>query len=251
MVAAIHLESGERTASSHLPSEGAVRYRQHPMVGGRFLPHLEAMDWIKLQIAAAAAFTLLAATGAVAQAPPAGYSLVPASEVPHYARTYAGISYGWADPTGDFRNTISNDSWINFTLEGHQLVHHNFSVGLILGWNSLYQNDINDKRFNLFPALLDFRVLLHKPGSKAPIPYIGGGIGTTYGIQYVTTAALQASASTFAFTLAPEVGIIFPTPNSGVALGARWYYNASSTYLSSTSYSPQYFLISIALLYAR
>jgi hypothetical protein len=210
------------------------------------------MDRTRLQIAAIAACTLFAAAGAFAQAPPPGYSLVPASEAPQrYPRTYAGISYGWADPSGDFRNTISNDSWINFTLEGHQAVHPNFSVGLILGWNSLYQNDIHNVRFNMFPALLDFRILLRKAGSKAPVPYLGGGIGTSYGVQYFTTAGIQASTATFQFTVAPEVGILFPTPNSAVGLGLRWYYNAPATYLSNTSYTPQYFVVSIALLYAR
>jgi hypothetical protein len=235
---------------------------------------------------AAAALTLCVAAGALAQtssqgttAPP-GYSPVeplqpqpvypapPASPTAMTSRTYrqnyGGLTYGWSIPSGDFRSFLSNDSWINFTMEWHRLLAPNYGVGLILGWNEFYQRTIGTtdfgngaitgdqyRHFNLFPLLVDFRFYLQKRGGTAPIPYLGGGFGGTYGVQYISVGATGASSANIAVTVAPEVGIIFNTPSTAFGLNVRWTYNFPATYLANRSFTPQYFTISLMALFSR
>ncbi|MGO8971121.1 MAG: hypothetical protein ACLQDQ_16300 [Myxococcaceae bacterium] len=153
---------------------------------------------------------------------------------------YGSVQYQFGIPIGNTYNYISDVEWRGIGLDLDWMVKPTISIGVALGWNVFYQNTTKlitylpgqskpgfavygnqDRSFNFFPLLADFRFL---PKLKNGVrPFLGLGIGA-----YITTQQLGIGLSSFSttqcqFGVAPELGVLIPIDaGSGVQLSTRY-----------------------------
>lgn len=154
---------------------------------------------------------------------------------------YGSVVYQLGIGVGNTHDYISDVAWRGIGVDLGWLLKPTISIGLALGWNVFYSNvnaTINylpgnkapgfaisgnqDRSFNFFPLLADFRFL---PRLKNGVrPFIGVGIGGYITAQYLGIGLYSYKQTAFMFGLAPEIGLLVPV-QSGVAVQFSVRYN--------------------------
>jgi hypothetical protein len=159
---------------------------------------------------------------------------------------YGAVTYQLGIPIGNTHTYIQDVAWRGVGVDLQWMVKPTISVGLALGWNVFYENVTTsiqsssipggsgtgtgaltitgnqDRSFNFFPLLADFRFLPKlKNGTR---PFIGAGIGGYITTQYLGIGLYSFQKTAFQFGLAPELGIIIPV-ESGAAIQLSMRYN--------------------------
>jgi hypothetical protein len=153
---------------------------------------------------------------------------------------YGSVSYQLGIPIGNTYDYIHDVAWRGVGVDLQWLLKPNISIGLALGWNVFYENinaTINylpgsskpgfaisgnqDRSFNFFPLLVDFRFL---PKLKSGVrPFLGAGIGAYVTTQYLGIGLYSYTQTAFLFGLAPELGVIIPVEDGlGFTISARY-----------------------------
>jgi hypothetical protein len=205
----------------------------------------------------------LCAAPALAQS----YSREPAPLPPVTATGYGSITYAISWPTGDLHRFISNDSWLNFSIEGHgRLFNPWSSIGFVIGYNEFYERNANPffvgnaevtgqqyRHFLLVPVLIDGRAYL----TVGPAQLFGGlGLGLYWGRQQLSLNGLGGRAdNSLHFGLMPEVGGLIPLGAGGgfgLTANLRYHYPfASSGYLLGQSIAPGFLALGVGIVYQR
>jgi hypothetical protein len=153
---------------------------------------------------------------------------------------YGSVVYQFGIPIGNTHDYISDVEWRGVGVDLGWMVKPSFSIGLALGWNVFYENTTTvitylpgnktpgfaisgnqDRSFNFFPLLADFRYLHRlKNGVR---PFIGVGIGAYITTQYLGIGLSSFSETACQFGVAPELGVIIPVEGgAAVQLSARY-----------------------------
>ncbi|PLX11739.1 MAG: hypothetical protein C0598_07510 [Marinilabiliales bacterium] len=143
------------------------------------------------------------------------------------------IGFGLGE-TGEF---ISNPSGRGFSIDGRGFVTDNITVGGIVGWNTFYQNEgfvtedyesgvtVNGykrKYINVLPIMVNTHYYL---AQTTVMPYIGFGVGATYAERRDYMGIYYVEESAWHFSVAPELGIVYPFGSSNTGINANVKYN--------------------------
>jgi hypothetical protein len=148
-------------------------------------------------------------------------------------KPYMG-SFFWntAQPAGYANDFIGAFSWLGFTFEGDRFYSPNFSTGIVLGWQELYdQTGFQQYNFPqgaatgttyrhlmIVPILVKARYWTGETHQGRTMhPFFGAAIGTYYIRQTLDFGIYTAEESNWHFGLAPEAGIVM-----GQVRGAAW-----------------------------
>jgi hypothetical protein len=160
---------------------------------------------------------------------------------------YGSVSYQLGIPIGNTFNYVSDVEWRGIGVDLDWLVKPSISIGLAFGWNVFYQNTtttINfvpsstgpnglplkggiaiygnqDRSFNFFPLLADFRYLHRlKNGVR---PFLGVGVGAYITTQYLGIGFYSFQRTDWQFGVAPELGVLIPIEGgAAIQLSARY-----------------------------
>lgn len=192
-------------------------------------------------------------------------ALATAGAAPASAQVLGGLTYSWANPTGDLtRNFIGNDSWVGFSVEGRRFVNPNMTVGLSLGYTAFYESSTDPLFFpggtvsgeqyrslNVFPLLVTGH-LYSKAGGRIQT-YIGLGVGVYYMRQLMDIGPGTVETTNWIMGFAPELGFIL---NKGaqteVAIFGKYNYPANAgKFLGGESGSYQYLSVGLSFMGRR
>ena len=153
---------------------------------------------------------------------------------------YGSVQYQFGIPIGNTYNYISDVEWRGIGVDLDWMVMPSISIGLALGWNVFYQptNKVinylpgqqnagfaisgqQDRSFNFFPILADFRWL---PKLKTVRPFLGLGVGAYVTTQQLGIGLYSYSTTQCQFGVAPELGAIIPV-DAGVGVQISTRYN--------------------------
>jgi hypothetical protein len=153
---------------------------------------------------------------------------------------YGSVQYQFGIPIGNTYDYISDVSWRGIGVDLDWMVKPTLSIGLALGWNVFYQptNKVinyipgrqnagfaisgqQDRSFNFFPILADFRWL---PKLKTGVrPFLGLGVGAYVTTQQLGIGLYSYSTTQCQFGVAPELGVIIPIDaGAGVQISTRY-----------------------------
>jgi hypothetical protein len=153
---------------------------------------------------------------------------------------YGSVVYQLGVPVGGTHGYIADVEWRGIGVDLGWLVRPSVSIGVALAWNVFYENTttvINsvpgnkqpgfaifgnqDRSFNFFPLLVDFRYL---PRLKNGIrPFLGLGIGGYITTQYLGIGLTSYTQTAFQLGVAPELGVIIPVEGgAAVQFSARY-----------------------------
>jgi hypothetical protein len=151
---------------------------------------------------------------------------------------YGSVTYQLSFPFGNTHQYTGIVSWRGIGLDLQWMVTPNIAVGLLFAWNVFYQNtnevinvkpglDVSggsqDRSLNVFPLMVDVRYMT---GEKDDLRlFAGAGVGGDIIIRYLAIGLSSAQNTTFNFTVAPELGVLIPIKESGVALQLETRYN--------------------------
>ena len=140
--------------------------------------------------------------------------------------------YNTALPVGDSKNFTDGYSWMGFTFEGDRFLTPNWSTGIVLGWQELYdqtgfeQYDFPQgaatgttyRHLMVVPILVKGRYWTGETHQGRNLhPFFGAAIGTYYVRQTLDFGIYTAEESNWHFGLAPEAGVVL-----GQVRGAAW-----------------------------
>jgi hypothetical protein len=153
---------------------------------------------------------------------------------------YGSLLYQFGIPIGETHAYISDVSWRGLGVDLAWMANPSISIGLSLAWNVFYENTTavvsrlpgnqqpgfavygnQDRSFNFFPLLVDFRYL---PRLNNGIrPFFGLGIGGYITAQNLGIGLTSYTQTAFQLGVAPEVGVLFPVQGgAGVEVSARY-----------------------------
>jgi hypothetical protein len=153
---------------------------------------------------------------------------------------YGAALYQFGIPVGGTHGYIADVAWRGVGVELGWTVRQSISVGVALGWNVFYENTTGvvtsvpgnkqpgfaiygnqDRSFNFFPLLVDFRYI---PRLKDGIrPFVGLGLGGYITAQYLGIGLTSYTQTAFQLGVAPEVGVVVPVQGgAAVQFSARY-----------------------------
>jgi Outer membrane protein beta-barrel domain len=153
---------------------------------------------------------------------------------------YGSLLYQLGLPVGATHGYISDVEWRGVGVDLGWMVRPNVSIGVALGWNVFYENTTGtvtsvpgnkspgfaiygnqDRSFNFFPLLVDFR---YAPRLKDGLrPFFGVGIGGYVTTEYLGIGLTSYTQTAFQLGVAPEVGFLVPVEGgAAVQFSARY-----------------------------
>ena len=166
-------------------------------------------------------------------------------------------SVGFA--TGSLHDYIAPVSWRGVTYNYHRMVETGASIGVELGWNVFYEAkpnttyskgnvDYTGKQWrysNNAPLLFTIGYFVHPDDEITP--FAGFGIGTMYSERRTDMGAYTFTSDGWHFELKPELGLMYNTEGSSIALSAKYYYGFKTADLPSEGF----FTINLGLVIKR
>jgi hypothetical protein len=155
------------------------------------------------------------------------------------AEEFGALSYSMSLPTGDAHDYIQNTSFRGLGLSGRRFVKPNLTVGLLFGWNILYERtdriiDIENghvsgdqlRHINAFPMMVGAHLYMGQRGKFRP--YLAANVGAYYVMKRLDIGVYRFQDDHFHFGVAPEVGFLLPAGGSAV-IGSIRYNHAFAT----------------------
>jgi hypothetical protein len=151
---------------------------------------------------------------------------------------YGSVTYQLSFPFGSTYQYTGVVSWRGLGLDLQWMIHPHVAAGLLFAWNVFYVNtsqtisyrgvDITgnqDRSLNVFPLLVDVRYMWGE--REETRPFVGLATGGYVMTQRLELGQSAAQTTTFNFALAPEIGVLHPIKDSGVALQLEARYNVA------------------------
>ena len=165
------------------------------------------------------------------------------------AQKYTFLNYSMGVPSEDLKNFIGEVSFRGLDLGYMSFVDSNVSVGFSAGWNVFYERRPQDS-FTYNNATLtsnQYRYTnsvplfiygnYHFNVGKIASYYAGMGVGTVYSDRTVDFGIYRYSVDTWAFALAPQIGLIYEmNDNTNFHLGGRYNFSFDTSELDGQNF---------------
>lgn len=159
------------------------------------------------------------------------------------------ISYNMALPTAGTSDYISAFSFRGIGIDTRHFIKEDFSIGFSGSWN-VFNEELENytstegtvtvhgsqyRYLNAFPLLVN---LSYYKGDADKLRYYGGvGIGTMHANQRTYIGIYALELNTWHFSMAPELGILYPVSEKIILnFNLRYYFAFKSGSASSISY---------------
>lgn len=149
------------------------------------------------------------------------------------AEEFGALSYSISIPTGDTHDYIQNTSFRGLGLNGRRFVKPNITVGLLFGWNILYErtnrlisletghvSGDQLRHINAFPMMVSAHLYMGQRGGFRP--YVGANLGAYYVARKFDIGVYSFRDDHFHFGVAPEVGFLLPAGESALIGSVRY-----------------------------
>jgi hypothetical protein len=152
-------------------------------------------------------------------------------------RVSGGVAWSMGLGVGSTSEFVSDYSLRGFTVEGRYWVHNQATVGLLWGWTSLYER-LDNRTYatdNIAITSTQIRWVDAMPlqltahyyvelDTQRVLPFIGTGVGTVWTERLLTLPFTSYSQESWHFALAPELGLLFPSPAGSFLISSRFNY---------------------------
>lgn len=174
-------------------------------------------------------------------------ALLPLASV--QAQKYTFLNYSMGIPSQDLKSFIGEVSFRGIDMGYMSFVDSNISVGFSTGWNVFYERRAQDsftynnttltsnqyRYTNSVPLFVYGNY--HLNVGKIASYYAGIGAGTVYSDRTVDFGIYRYSVDTWAFALAPQIGMIYElNENTNLHIGARYNFSFDTSELDGQSF---------------
>jgi len=165
------------------------------------------------------------------------------------AQKYTFLNYTVGIPSQDLKSFIGEVSFRGIDIGYMTFVDSNISVGFSGGWNVFYERrpedtftynnttlTSNQYRYTNSVPLFIYGNYHFGVGNIASY-YAGLGVGTVYSDRTVDFGIYRYSVDTWAFALAPQIGMIYElNDNTNLHIGARYNFSFDTSELDGQSF---------------
>ncbi len=187
----------------------------------------------------------------------------------HSQKLITGLSYSMGFGIGQTSDYVGRPSWSGLTLEVHQMLKPNVSVGFLTGWNifsektndiiHLASTDISGEQaryINAFPILVNASYYIKSSKNAKFVPFIRAHAGTYYMMQRFDIGVYTVNNYNWHFGVAPEIGCMISTGSSNkysILINAKYNYAFDSgTRLSGNEKNDySFFTLNIGLTFNK
>ncbi len=157
------------------------------------------------------------------------------------------MSWDVTVPLGETADYTGEVSWLGFSMQWRKFMTDHVSVGLNFSWNVLSQRTSETEEFkftpdgsdrpisgtltgeqfrylNSFPILVEGHYYTGDPYDSAARFFAGGGIGVTPIQRRTEIGTISVDDTNWHFTIAPEIGVLFPLDDFGIYVAANYNY---------------------------
>ncbi|MBB3701041.1 hypothetical protein KMW28_20045 [Flammeovirga yaeyamensis] len=150
-----------------------------------------------------------------------------------------GVTYSMGTPSTGMSDFVSGTSFQGGNIEYRKFLNDNWSVGMSFGLNTFNQSNgyqtyygkqgaISGQEYRDFDMMTTYATAHYYFGERGGIrPYVGLGIGASGQYFSSQVGSVLVTDQYWAFSMAPEVGILAPLGDSGISFLSNVKYNYS------------------------
>jgi len=174
---------------------------------------------------------------------------------------YGGFSYQVSMPMGDTKDFTEDVGFLGFALDFRNVVSHNTTVGVLLGWNVFHTRTsetievirngnpgaitgLQDRTINSFPIMANFHRYFGQKGNTKF--FFGLNAGGYYMVQRFDIGIFSFQNDEWQWGVIPEMGVVIPMQsNTSLLITAKYHYAFSGQNAVGTDVKNQYISLGI------